>query len=350
MKKVLFIYFIVIFVTGCLSNRNTAEATHFSKIAIDTLCTDKLSCRAIIIDNDKAWYAANNGKFGYVSLNNKTNFTSNISKDNLKLEFRSIAQTATSVFILSISNPALMYKIDKKTNTIKLVYEEQHEKVFYDSMQFLNDTEGFAVGDPTENCPSFIKTANGGETWEKISCQNLPIFSDGEAFFATSNTNLIIKKNTIWMASGGMKSRIFKSDDKGKSWTIVETPIVQGEAMAGIFTADFYDENYGFITGGNYDKPLQNFQNKAFTTDGGKTWKLTSDNRAFGYASCVQYIPNSPEKSIVVVANDGIYFLRNINSNWTKISDVKDLYTIRFIENKTAIAAGKDKILRLNFK
>ena len=32
-----------------------------------------------------------------------------------------------------------------------------------------------------------------------------------------------------------------------------DTPIVQGKAMAGIFTADFYDTNQGFIAGGDYE-------------------------------------------------------------------------------------------------
>jgi hypothetical protein len=84
--------------------------------------------------------------------------------------------------------------------------------------------------------------------------------------------------------------------DFGTSWQVYETPIVQGEEMTGIFTADFYNEKTGIIAGGNYLKQTQNWSNKAITTNGGKTWKLIAENEAFGYASCVQFVPNSKAK------------------------------------------------------
>ncbi|WP_411377700.1 hypothetical protein [Flavobacterium psychrophilum] len=66
----------------------------------------------------------------------------------MKIEFRSIAQTSKYIFILSVANPALLYRISKNDYKVTLVYQENHEKVFYDSMQFFNDNEGIAIGDP----------------------------------------------------------------------------------------------------------------------------------------------------------------------------------------------------------
>ncbi len=335
---------------SCISDKKLISNPNFTKIAMNPLSNEKLSTRAILIDKNKVWYAGNNGNYGFISLDTLADFKGNIAKENLKLEFRSIAQTSKYIFILSIGNPALLYRIAKDNSAIKLVYQENHEKVFYDSMQFLNEEEGFAVGDPTEDCPSIIKTTNGGESWTKISCKNLPKFAEGEAFFATSNTNLVLKDDTMWLASGGKKSKIYRSIDKGEIWEIFETPIVQGEAMTGIFTADFYDENIGFITGGNYEKQDQNYSNKAITKDGGVTWKLIDDNKAFGYASCVQFLPNSGGKSLVVVANSGVFYYRQKDKKWKQLSDEKELYTIRFIDDKTAIAAGKNKIFKIEFK
>ena len=95
-----------------------------------------------------------------------------------------------------------------------LVYTEKHDKVFYDSMKFFADGKhGIAVGDPTEDCASIIVTSDGGNTWTKISCDKLPKFEDGEAFFAASNTNIKIVGNTVWIASGGKKARILKSTE-----------------------------------------------------------------------------------------------------------------------------------------
>jgi photosystem II stability/assembly factor-like uncharacterized protein len=56
-----------------------------------------------------------------------------------------------------------------------------------------------------------IKTTDGGNSWKKISCANLPKIIEGEAAFATSNTNLIVKEKSIFMVSGGKKSRVFVS-------------------------------------------------------------------------------------------------------------------------------------------
>ena len=350
MKNFTSLIIIILLNTSCKTKFVSNNNPNFTKIKIDTLLSENLSCRAILIDKNKVWYAGNHGNYGFISLDSLPNFKGNIIKDNLDLEFRSIAQTENHIFILSISNPALLYRINKNTKEIKIVYQENHQKVFYDSMHFLNNNEGYAIGDPTENCPSIIKTINGGENWVKLPCENLPKFIEGEAFFATSNTNLTLIDNTIWMASGGKQSRIYKSTNKGETWETFQTPIVQGEAMTGIFTSHFYDKNIGFITGGNYEKPNQNFQNKAITKNGGKTWKLINDNEAFGYASCVQYLPNSGGKSVVVVANSGIFYLRKNSQSWIQLSDIKDLYTIKFINQTTAVAAGKNKILKITFQ
>jgi len=151
------------------------------------------------------------------------------------------------------------------------------------------------------------------------------------------------------MVSGGKKSRLFASNDFGKTWQVYNTPIVQGEAMTGIFSADFYDDEIGFITGGNYEKPDDNTNNKAITFDGGKTWKLVANGTGFGYGSCVQFVPNSKGKSLVSVGAKGIQYSNDFGNSWKKINEDKELYTIRFLDHKTAYAAGRNKVIKLVF-
>ncbi|MCL9808699.1 WD40/YVTN/BNR-like repeat-containing protein [Flavobacterium luminosum] len=348
MKKYLFsILFANIIVSCSVFN---SERLSFTTVKIDNLLSEAISSRALTIEENKVWYAGNNGKYGYVTLDGTPSFSEVLKKEELKLEFRSIAQTSDAVFILTVANPALLYKIDKKTKEVSLVYQEVNEKVFYDSMQFLNDKEGFAIGDPTENCPSFIKTVDGGQTWQKVSCDNLPKFESGEAFFAASNTNLIVKQKRMFMVSGGKKSRVLVSEDKGQSWKVYDTPLVQGEAMTGAFCADFYNENVGIIAGGNYQKPEQNFQNKAITKDGGKTWQLVSENEGFGYVSCVQFVPGTQGKSIVEVGANGLFYSNNLGKNWKQLLPDKDFLTLRFIDGKAAVATGKNRIVKLTFE
>ena len=349
MKKALFLCLLSIFIISCKSAVNSNRSS-FTSILIDTLLKDKISIRAITIDGDKVYYAANKNRVGYINLKNQSKFERKINKDSLDLEFRSSAVTMNAVFIVNVANPAFIFRFSKDLIQKQLVYEEHQEKVFYDSMNFWNDTDGIALSDPTHGCLSIVLTNDGGKTWYKSPCDGLPKMNEGEAAFAASNTNIIIKGTNTWIVSGGKKARVFYSSDKGISWKVYETPIVQGEAMTGIFTADFYNDTIGFIAGGNYEKPNQNFQNKALTTDGGKTWKLVGENTGFGYASCIQFIPNSKGKGLVCVGSTGLFYSNDRGTTWTQLSQDTSLYTIRFIDDKIAIAAGKDKIIKITFK
>lgn len=302
-----------------------------------------------MVDNDKVWYAGDKNRFGFYDLKSSKKYE-NIVDDSLKVEFRSIAKTDNYIYMLSVANPALLYQVSKDGKNIKLVYEEHNEKVFYDSMQFWNNKEGIAIGDPLTNHLCVLKTIDGGFTWNKIQESKLSEVSDGEAHFAASNTNIVIKGKSTWIVSGGKKARVFYSSDKGDSWSSYETPIVQGKQMTGIFTADFYDEKNGFAAGGNYEVLNQNFGNKAVTDDGGKTWKLIAENKGFGYASCIQYVPKSDGKGIVSVGASGLYYSSDGGTNWMQFSQDPSLYTIRFIDKTTAVAAGRNKMIRIRFK
>lgn len=346
MRKLFFIKHV--FFLFLVANVNSQT---FQSVTIDTILKDKISIRAISVADGIIYFAGDKSRLGYVLYPKDARMiNAEIVSDTLVYEYRSLATNGKDIFALSIGNPARLHKFSKNLMDKTLVYQESHEKVFYDSMQFWNENEGIAIGDPTTDCLSVIITRDGGNTWRKTDCENLPLIVNGEAAFAASNTNIVLKGNNVWIVSGGKKSRVFHSPNKGKTWQVYETPIVQGEAMTGIFTADFYDENIGFIAGGNYEKPTQNFQNKAITTDGGKTWNLIGENTGFGYASCVQFVPKSKGKGIVSVGASGLQYSADGGNTWKQFSDDTTLYTIRFLDEDTAFAAGKNKIIKIEFK
>jgi hypothetical protein len=103
-------------------------------------------------------------------VSSKAKYETQLTNIPNDFEFRSSAQTSKYVYFLSIGNPALLYRYSRDLKKSELVYEEKHEKVFYDSMHFWNDEEGIAIGDPTENCLSIIITRDSGRTWAKIPC------------------------------------------------------------------------------------------------------------------------------------------------------------------------------------
>jgi hypothetical protein len=61
----------------------------------------------------------------------------------------------------------------------------------------------------------------------------LPRTANGEAAFAASNTNIVIKGNNTWIVSGGMKARVFYSADKGILGKYTIRQLYKG-AMTGI--------------------------------------------------------------------------------------------------------------------
>jgi photosystem II stability/assembly factor-like uncharacterized protein len=350
MKKYILPVMFAIAFTACKKEEKKDYKASFTTVSVDTLLSDDISIRALLVDGDKAWYAGSKGKFGWVSLSGAKDFNGVVAKDTLLPEFRAIAQTSTDIFIINVASPALLHKISKDGKRNKEVYTETGEKVFYDCMRFYNNKEGIVMGDPTDGCLAVLTTKDGGDTWTKQRCGTMPKTVDGEAAFAASNTNLVIKGDKTWIVSGGKKSRVFYSEDKGKTWVAFDTPIAQGTEMSGIFSVDFYDENIGFAVGGDYEKPTKNSGNKIVTTDGGKTWKLVGENNGFGYASCVQFMPGSEGNELVTAGPSGIYYSFDRGATWKQIVNSKAFHTVQFADSKTIIAAGQKKIIRIKLK
>lgn len=336
-----------------LSVSCTKKGKHFEprdivNVEIETVLKDSLlSLRAIeVLDDKNLAFAANNNSFG---LYNPMDKSWNISRqvyDSLDFSFRSVSHTKSDFFMLSISSPTLLFKTSN--SGMQLAYIEEHKMAFYDSMDFWNNQEGIAIGDPTEGCMSIIITRDGGNTWTKLSCDKLPKAIEGEAAFAASDTNIAIVGNHTWVATGGNASRVLYSEDKGETWEVYDTPIVQGIGTTGMYSIDFYDELNGFAIGGDYTKPEDNSANKIRTKDGGKTWNIVGANQEPGYRSCVQYIPNGEGEELVVVGFNGIDYSNDGGDTWKHLSD-EGFYTIRFIDENTAYAAGKGRISKLTF-
>lgn len=319
----------------------------FSKIEIRSILLDStLSIRAIeILDKQSLAFAANKNTYGL--YNNKTDkwLISKIEHDSLDIQFRSVANNQRDFFMISVGNPAFLYKTGNAGN-MELVYKEVHDNVFYDSMEFWNDDEGIAVGDAIDGCISVIITRDGGNTWSKLPCDKLPPAAEGEGAFAASDTNIAIVGNKTWV--GTTAGRIYYSEDKGETWDVIDTPIVKEKDTEGIYSLDFYDEFNGFAIGGDYTKPADSSANKMRTQDGGKTWQLVAENQSPGYRSCVQYIPNGNGKELVALGFKGIDYSHDAGDSWKHLSD-EGFYTIRFLNDSVAYAAGAGRIAKLTF-
>ena len=344
MRRIATFIFAFLFFIAC---KEEYIPRNIERVSIKEFKMNRTSIRAIqVVDHKSVFYAGSNGDVGFTTDNGIIWNALHIRyQDSIVPHFRSLAFNGKDYFAFSIENPGLLYKISDGKFTLQ--YKEEHPKVFYDALTFFDDhLHGIAVGDPTENCASILLTSNGGKTWQKLPCKNLPEIAKGEAFFAASNTNIKTIGSTVWVASGGSKARILKSTDFGQNWTITQTPIIQGNGPQGIYSIDFANENKGIIIGGNYAKPLENSANKAITSDGGKTWQLVADKQQPNYKSCVQYVPNTDGKEVFAVGKTGVSFSNNGGKTWKDVS--KDsYYAIQFVDKNTAWLSGHQKIGKL---
>ncbi len=333
----------LVFLASCEDER---QGQNYTKVKIEIVYQDSLSIRAIELLNGSLAFAADKGVFGSVDLRTQQVRTNVQQYDSILPHFRAVGHTSQDFFMLSIANPALLYKTGER-GKMELVYEERDSLVFYDAMAFWNDREGIAIGDAMNGCLSMIITRDGGNSWSKLDCTALPAALKGEGAFAASNTNIAIIENLSWVAT--TESRIFFSPDKGKTWRVWQTPLVKEQPAEGIYSIDFWDEQLGFAFGGDYTRPEENSQNKAITFDGGKSWQLVAESSDPGYKSCVQFVPGSGGRGLVAIGFTGISYSHDQGTSWKNLS-TESFYTLRFLNDSVAYAAGRNRIAKLTFK
>lgn len=337
-KAVGFIFFLF-----CL-NFSFAQKVQFQK-----LLKDDISIRALQIYDGKVWYTGTDSKFGYVSLRDSSD-KKQMKLSEEKLEFRTLAQDSKYFYTINILSPALMFTINKKSLNYLARTIDRKKTAFYDSYIIDKFERGVGISDPTENgyANPFLTLKQGYFQSGQQVKTDFPLYFPGEAHFAASNTNIAMNSGKVWIATGGMKARIFKfSWNNPFKWEAFETPFIQGTASTGIYSIDFYDKNFGIAVGGDYTKQAENINNIATTNDGGKTWKIQASGKNGGYKTCVKFRPKAKGKDIIAIGDQNIEFSNDYGKTWKTISEEKGLYVCEWIDEHTLVFAGKNRIVKM---
>ena len=234
-----------------------------------------------------------------------------------QLDFRDIdAFSSGTAYALSIGNGELsrIYKTTDGGKHWTLQLANKDPKVFLDSMAFWSEERGIAFSDSVDGQFVIFATTNGGRAWERIPADRLPPALPGEGAYAASGTNVAVLGDChVWI--GTTASRVLHSADRGRTWTVAQTP-VPTSASAGIFSIAFRSETHGIVVGGDFEKDAEAVDNAAVTTDGGKTWTLSKG--LSGYRSAVAYVPGS--KSTWLAAGPrGVDLTLDDGRTWTAI-------------------------------
>jgi photosystem II stability/assembly factor-like uncharacterized protein len=195
------------------------------------------------------------------------------------LQFRDIeAFDKNRAVILSIGpgDSSRIYVTSNGGQTWDLTFVNPDPNAFYDCMTFFDKKRGLALSDPPPEGGKFriLATDDGGRTWHLVDPAGMPPALPGEAGFAASGQCITSKGHTAWFGTGGgAQARVFRSDDRGRTWTVAATP-VRSSPTAGIFSLAFRDERHGLAVGGDFLAPAASPANFAATSDSGRSWTL----------------------------------------------------------------------------
>ena len=295
----------------------------------------KVSLRGLSVVNEKIiWASGTGGTFLKTTDGGKT-WTVGKVPDADKLDFRDVeAFDADTAYLLSIGNgeSSRIYKTTDGGKTWKMQFKATDKNVFLDALAFWDKTHGIAMSDPI-NGKYFLLETTDGETWKPLDTAQMPNAKSGEAAFAASGTCLITQgKNNAFLISGGNDARVFQSENRGKTWTVSNTPIIKGTAGSGIFSIAMFDSKSGVIVGGNYEKPNELNNNLAFTDESGSNWTLSKGLN--GYRSGVDYVD---KKTIIAVGSSGSDISTDSGKIWKNLD--KESYNAVQAKGKNAIWA-----------
>lgn len=192
-------------------------------------------------------------------------------------------------------------------------------------VHFWDASNGVAGGDTENGTFEIYTTSDGGTNWSRVIGGNIPASLVDEAGYMGVNS---VVGNNFWF--GTTSGRIFKSTDKGLSWTVstVSSPTVN-------FAFDrftFSDANKGLLMTYN---PVKIYN----TTDGGTSWNEVIKTGML-FNTDIAYIPNT---SIVISASSanpiGSSYSIDNGLTWTTIDGISH-GKLAFLNSSFGFSAG----------
>jgi photosystem II stability/assembly factor-like uncharacterized protein len=250
--------------------------------------------------------------------------------DTDSLDFRDVAAVdSLTAYAMSAGEGergrARIYKTTDGGRTWAIVLSDSTRGTFFDAISFWDRDRGVAVSDPVGGRFVVVVTEDGGRTWRRPAATGMPPARPGEAAFAAGGAALAIQPPAhVWFVTGGTPgSRVFRSDDAGRTWVAYDVPQVAPQAAsAGLFAIAFRDPQNGVAVGGDYTRPRDGGRGILVTPNGGVTWLGNGSEPARGYWSGLSAVPGAKGGRFVAVGGPGTAVTRNQGESWTRVDSV----------------------------
>ena len=272
--------------------------------------------------------------------------------DAARLDLRSIAATsAATAFAMSIGDSSRIFRTTDGGRTWSLRFVGTRKGSFFDAIRFWDARHGIALSDPVDGHFLLVTTSDGGDTWHEVPTAHMPLALANEGAFAASGSCLAVHgQNDVWFVTGGAAAaRVFHSHDRGRHWTVSDSPLRAGSQSEGIFSVAFRDARHGVVAGGDYQKPTLGGRNLARTSDGGRTWTLVDSASAPpGFRSAVAFVPGTAGRTLVTAGLSGTDVSRDGGLSWMAM-DTLGYNSVQF-GGRTGYAVGpKGRVAKAEF-
>jgi photosystem II stability/assembly factor-like uncharacterized protein len=306
-----------------------------------------VSIRAMSVPSEKVIWASGSKGMVAKSTNEGLSFEWLQVKGYEKRDFRAMhAWNDQEAIIVAVASPAIILKTLDGGASWDKVYENNDTSMFLDAIHFSDNNNGTVIGDPIGGNLFILTTKDKGATWVQMPNNFFKsTLKNGEAFFASSNSNLIHLGKALLFVTGGLSSRIWIN---GKAEAM---PLLQGTNSTGANSiAVSPNRSRVVVVGGDFANDTIASQNivgyQIYQTAKSSLNKLSSTkidlkkmevSNPKGYKSSVEFIDNN---RLITCGTSGVDFSKDNGASWETISKESFHIAKKHPSNRGAYLAG----------
>ena len=316
------------------------------------------SLRGLCVVNDSVIWASGTGGTVLRTTDGGANWQIVSVPDAEDLDFRDLhAYDENVAVIINSGQPAVFYRTVNGGENWSKVFENKHEKSFFDAIAAINSDHLIAMSDPVDDRILLVESLDRGETWIELDPERRPEKEPGEAGFAASGSNMIVEKDTgnIYLALGSAEegkeyagSRVLVSKDEAQTWDSINAPFTRNPS-SGIFAITCLPGDLLVAAGGNYLEPDQS-EGTLGVGPFGELRNWLSIEAPSGFRSGVTHVRLDRERVLLITVgtNGGDYCISKLLEkengsigDWHQFSD-ENLHAVKSTGEGAVWASGGD--------